>query len=484
MKLCKDSEFIRKTRSVCPVCLVTLPADIVRQRDKGDNGDKCEEIILCKTCPEHGQFEAVIWRGKPEFDKWTRPKSAIKELLRQSDNNKDCPHNCGLCIEHTQRSCTVLLELTKQCNLHCPICFANSSLEHGKNKDFLPLEQLIQKLEWIYAQAGSIVLQLSGGEPTLYPNLIELVKAGSKLFPAVQLNTNGLLLAKDADMAKNLKKAGLSWVFLQFDGSNDDIYLKLRGQKLLQQKLLAIENCKKAGLSVVLVPTVVAGINDNDLGQILKIALSLSPVVRGLHLQPMTFSGRNLFKDKVTALTLPEVLCKLSEQSNGQIKLEHASPPGCEHERCSFHCRYHIDNNGNMTVVKGNDECCCDNKPVISAAEGAEKSIESVIRSWQGSEGAEQQQSDENLGKSLGENLGQGSGQKADIKSLDAFDAFIAKAKNNVFSITCMAFQDALNIDLERLQGCCVHVYAENNKLIPFCAYNLTSLDNIPLYRS
>lgn len=458
MELCHGREIVRQTRSVCPICLKTLPAQLLRQN---------HEIILSRICPDHGQFDAVIWRGEPDFHTWTRPKSAIKELLRQSDGNNDCPHNCGLCPNHNQRSCAVLFELTNLCNLHCPICFANSSPDNNTHKDFLPLEHIIQKLHWIYAQAGAVVLQLSGGEPTLHPRLIHIVKAGAEIFPAVQLNTNGLLLAEQPDLAQKLKQAGLAWVFLQFDGSNDDIYLKLRGQKLLQKKMTAIENCKKAGLSVILVPTVVAGINDNDLGQILEIALSLAPAVRGLHLQPMTFSGRNLYSDIVTNLTLPEVLSRLCEQSKGMIKPEHVSPPSCEHERCSFHCRYYIDAAGNMVLLSGKDECCCNEKTVISAAEGAEKSIESVIRSWQ----------------ELKDNAPLPR-QDNDAKALDAFDSFIAKARNNIFSITCMAFQDALNMDLERLQGCCVHVYAENDKLIPFCAYNLTSLDSISLYRS
>lgn len=437
----------RSARSVCPVCLRALPA-VLRRKEDG--------VFLERACPEHGVFSACVWKGEPDFAVWSRGKEPAPPRWRERPAKLGCPHDCGRCPEHRQSACTVLFEITEQCNLHCPVCFARS----GGHAPPPPLEELQEQLRWIREHAGEVVLQISGGEPTLHPELPELVRCARSLFPAVQLNTNGLLLAERPELARLLAGAGLSWVFLQFDGTRDDIFTALRGRPLLRQKLAAVEHCREAGLSVVLVPTVAAGVNDGDLGNLLRLALSLAPTVRGLHIQPMTASGRNTVAPRHPGPSLPETLCAICDQSGGLMRAEHAVPPGCEHERCSFHCRYRITPSGGLVPLRpsGEDGQCC-------AAPGNEsgpgRAIDVILRSW----GGEQ------------------SGAACCAEPGDAFDAFITEARTRTFSVTCMAFQDALTLDLDRLQSCCVHVFSPPDSLIPFCAYNLTALDGTPLHR-
>ncbi len=491
------------TRSLCPFCLKALPARLERRRGAGP--EQVEEIFLCRVCPEHGIIEEIIWRGEPPLSAWHRPKAPAGNISRQTPGGEGCPRDCGRCPRHGQHACTVLFEITSRCNLRCPVCFADAG---GEEAPFASLELLTGQLRWIREQAGPVVLQLSGGEPTLYPCLPELVRAACRLFPAVQLNTNGLCLGEEGGrgiaLARELALAGLSWVFLQFDGTDDAIFTALRGQPLLRQKLAAIANCEAAGLAVVLVPTVALGVNDHDLGPLTRLALSLAPAVRGVHFQPMTMSGRNALggSDGSRArLTLPEVLTKLCEQSGGMIRREHATPPGCEHERCSFHCRYFLTEEGALVPLREEGGCCPsfasspESSPSSSCAAGdspalcrlplaeapaccspgappqeasraeedsrenVDRAIDIILRSWRGTE------------------------EKKEASGNDAFDRFIAKARSRTFSITCMAFQDAWTADLERLQGCCVHVFAPPGRLIPFCAYNLTSADGVPLHR-
>ncbi len=375
---------------------------------------------------------------------------------------------------------------TQGCNFTCPYCHN----PHLVRFFGLPVSET-EVWEFLRKRRGLLDgLVISGGEPTLHPDLPELVRAARALFPAVQLNSNGLLLAERPGLAEALAKAGLSWVFLQFDGTKDAIFTALRGRPLLRQKLAAIEACKRAGLAVVLVPTVAAGINEHNLGDLLRLAISHSPTVRGLHLQPMTGSGRNRLANEAEPLTLPEVLQAICAQSKGLMRPEHAAPPGCEHERCSFHCRYRLTSSGALLPLRGESPCCGMpdagpdtappaqsssrqalplgrteqplNQPLHqedSAFAGMRRAVDTILRVWQPAQ--------------QGEASGPG----------DAFDAFIRKARGEMFSITCMAFQDARSVDLERLKGCCVHVYAPPARLIPFCAYNLTSLDGRPLHR-
>ena len=472
-----NADVLSRTRSLCPVCLKTLDAAIVREPGS-------DAAYIRRTCPEHGEFSGLIWKGEPSLESWSRPKGISRTVQRETQTRLGCPHDCGRCPEHGQNACTVLFEITGRCDLRCPVCFADAG---GNASPFTPLSVLTEQLQWIKEHAGEVVLQISGGEPTLHPDLIPLVRAGRTLFPAVQLNTNGLSLAERPELARELAEAGLSWVFLQFDGTTDDIFTALRGKPLLERKLAAVKHCGQAGLSVVLVPTVAAGVNDGDLGNLARLALSLAPTVRGLHIQPMTGSGRNSLADALPPITLPQVLQALSEQSGGQIRPEHATPPGCEHERCSFHCRYRISPSGSLIPLRGDGPCCPSSDQGASPAAccsgledsappgmlanmpedalgGARRAIEVILRAWQGPPGSE----------------GQDRGSRA---APDAFDAFITQARIRTFSVTCMAFQDAWNVDLARLKGCCVHVFMPPDRLIPFCACNMTALDGTPLHR-
>ncbi|MDR2945446.1 MAG: radical SAM protein [Candidatus Adiutrix sp.] len=444
-------EKISTTESLCPVCLAVLPAEIRRRG---------EDVLLVRECPEHGLFAEAIWRGEPRFESWQRPKSPAAGVKIHREHDRGCPFDCGLCPEHAQHPCTVLFEITSRCNLRCPVCFADS----GGDAPFPPLAALAEHLRWVREQAGEVVLQLSGGEPTLHPDLVPLTAEAARLFPGVQLNTNGLRLAEEPGLARRLAGAGLSWVFLQFDGVSDRSFEIIRGRKLLDIKMAAIEACARAGLSVVLAPTVAAQVNDHELGGLLRLAVSLAPTVRGLHIQPMTSAGRNSLTGAAHRLTLPEVLGKLAEQSGGLVQPEQAFPPSCEHERCSFHLRYRRTASGDLIPLSHNNSCCCKTTDAPSSPEetaaGRDRSVAVTLRSWQGPAP-----------------LIPMAGAKP-----DALDEFLAQARRETFSVTCMAFQDAWTADLARLRGCCVHIFRPPNRFLPFCAANLTAADGRALY--
>jgi uncharacterized radical SAM superfamily Fe-S cluster-containing enzyme len=113
-------------------------------------------------------------------------------------------------------------------------------------------------------------IQLSGGEPTTRGDLPAIVALGRDLgFSFIQLNTNGIRLGRDREYARDLKRAGLSSIFLQFDGTEDHIYLRLRGKRLLDDKKRAVDTCAEQNIGVVLVPTVIPGVNDHNMGDIL-----------------------------------------------------------------------------------------------------------------------------------------------------------------------------------------------------------------------
>ena len=435
MKINNFSQIVERTVSLCPICFKRVNAKIVKKKS---------EYFIEKTCPEHGFFSAVIWRGlEPDFSQW----SASTGEAVSDTNSPGCIEACGLCENHLQKTCCALVEITNSCNLSCPICFAQSNEE---NVDISPSVADLKSIFKDMAAQGNTFIQLSGGEPTLRDDLPEIIEAAKEVgAKTVQLNSNGLLFAKNPELAKSLREAGLDFVFMQFDGTDDDIYLKLRGEKLLDLKKKAIEVCGLNKIGVTLVPTIVPEVNDDNIGSIIDFALSNSPIVRGVHFQPISYFGR--YPETVTdkdRITLPEVLQQIIGQTDGKFALSDFNPSSCDHPRCGFHGDFAVLPKGELLkLTKKTQDCCKPNDAHL-------KSRNFVARRWSRSEG--EPISDED----------------ADMQNMDNF---LSRVKSHGFTITAMAFQDADTIDLSRLRHCSLHV-AKKGKIVPFCANYLTAV--------
>ena len=302
-----------RTKSVCPVCLRVIDAE----KTTGADGN----IYMEKTCPEHGHFSALIWEGDlRSYLRWGTVSSTVEPPVDAKAPGEGCPYDCGLCTEHLRKGCCMLLELTNRCNLRCPVCFAAA----GEKEPYdLPLDEIERQYDFLMAHGGPFNIQLSGGEPTVRDDLPEIIRLGrEKGFTFFQLNTNGLRLAREADYAAVLKAAGLNTVFLQFDGMTDEVYITLRGRALLKEKLAAVDNCERAGLGIVLVPVVAPGVNDMQVGDILRFALSRMPAVRGVHFQPVSYFGRCGLERPGRPITIPRMLRLIGEQTGGQMKVD------------------------------------------------------------------------------------------------------------------------------------------------------------------
>jgi hypothetical protein len=456
------------TESLCPICLRRLTAYRVCRDDT---------TYLVKHCAEHGEFRTPIWRGAPAFDQWRRPKIPVQPPALFTAVDKGCPFDCGLCGEHRQRSCTILIEVTQRCDLACPVCFA-AAPSRGSEPSLVEMGRLLRRAQ--AAGPGSNI-QFSGGEPTMRDDLPELVALGREIgFNFLQVNTNGLRLGRDRAYVKALRQAGLASVFLQFDGTEEEIYLRMRGRALLKDKAAAVEACAEHNIGVVLVPTLVPGVNTRNIGAILTQALDWMPAVRGVHFQPVSYFGRYpSVPSDASRITLPEVLRAIEEQSGGMIRASHFGPPGCENSLCSFHGQFMLLADGKVMPLKSPDTGTCCAAPV-KADIGAARAIASVARQWAGRDFALTLAKPEQ--GCCRREAGDQAGETAPNAPM-SLDAFIQRARSHTFSISAMAFQDAWNIALDRVRDCCIHVMAPDGRLIPFCLYNLTAADGRPLYR-
>ncbi len=436
-----------RTESVCPVCLRVLPA---QYRSEPDG------VYLDKSCPEHGAFSSLIWEGDARsYFAWATNNRASEAPVGGKAPEKGCPLDCGLCSEHRTKGCCVLLELTKRCDLRCPICFASAGENAGPEPD---LDELAAQYDYLTAHGGPFNIQLSGGEPTMRDDLPEIIRLGrEKGFSFFQLNTNGLRLAREPGYAETLKRAGLNTVFLQFDGLSEAVWRTLRGRDLLREKEAAIAACAGAGLGVVLVPVIAALVNEREVGAILRYALERAPAVRGVHFQPLSYFGRCALPRPEKPVTIPRMLRLIEEQTDGLFRAADFTGGGAENPYCSFHASYRVQPDGSLKPLrrKADAGCCC-----VSS----DDSRLAVAEQWSGE--TPRFASD---------------GPLADSSSLDAF---LEQARQRVFAVSGMVFQDAWSLDLKRLRRCYICEMDARYGMVPFCAYNLTDVEGRALYRT
>jgi uncharacterized radical SAM superfamily Fe-S cluster-containing enzyme len=460
-----DSTSLGTTQSLCPVCLARITAERLAEGD---------DVYLEKRCPDHGMFKTIIWRGPPSFQSWAVP-GRTSPLIGAGDG---CPFECGLCAHHRQQTCCVLLEVTQRCNLQCPVCFAAAG-EGLRDPDLRHVDEWYRKL---LDAGGPFNIQLSGGEPTVRDDLPEIIALGRSLgFQFFQLNTNGVRLARDPAYVRRLKDAGLGCVFLQFDGTSDAIHRRLRGAALAETKAAAIARCAEQRLGVMLVPTVVRGVNTGELGAIVAYALERTPVVRGVHFQPVSFFGRYPSPPAdLDRVTIPEVLQLLEQQTGGAIRASHFRPPSAENAYCSFNGTFILSRDGSLKPAGGaRPQGCCPAPTPPDDGAGAARSCCEPRRPGEDSRRARELVAARWVYPAASPSA-PGQHRSSGTASLDAF---LEEASAASFSISGMAFQDAWNIDLERLRDCFLHVVGPNTGIVPFCAYNLTDVSGTSLYR-
>ena len=463
--------------SLCPYCLRRVPARRILEGN---------DVYLHRTCTEHGDIEKVlIWRNdRVPFDAWTKPRAgscrssscdcgethaSMPDCADAAESARNiranCPFDCGICPEHRQRTCSAIIEVTARCNLRCPVCFADVPDKYDPDPDINQIEYILKNVR---ENAGDCPIQLSGGEPTLRDDLPEIIRRARALgFDHIQVNTNGIRIAQDFAFAKALRDAGVTDIFLQFDGVDDGVYRKIRGRDLFSLKEAAVQTAEKLRVAVILVPTLVKGVNDGQIGAILEFAKQRMPAVKGVHFQPMTYIGRYPRSPRnEDRILVPDILTAIEAQTGGELIVENFIPSACEDPRCSFSALAVLDENGRLIPATHIDW--------VSArgADAAEKSIAYVRRHWKYPVSGK---SENILGTETFKIV---ETSKAPENSHESDkDPALERIRNYSLCISGMAFQDAWNIELDRLRRCCVHVAVNDNncfKLVPFCKHYLT----------
>lgn len=485
----------KMTHSVCPECKKILGARLYEENGK---------VMIGKECPLHGKFKDVYWSDVNLYlkaERWAKDGKGVS-------NPNDCGlDNCGLYNLHLSHLNLGNIDLTNRCNLCCPICFANAGVtgfiyEPSLSQIHLMLENL-RKIKPVPCPA----VQFSGGEPTIYPKFIDVIKDAKGLkFAQIQVATNGIRFAKEFNFLKQCVEAGLNTIYLQFDGTNDEIYQKVRGRPMMEIKEKVIENVKKIQPekkrpTVVLVPTVVMGLNDCQVGEILKYGIYHREVIKAVNFQPVSFSGRISQREiEKQRYTLPDLVIDLEKQTGFlnrndfypipivapiselvSILFNRSQVAFTPHHHCGLATYLFFEDNGRVVPITrfidieglfGEIEKLCDSfgsptkrvqlrlsKLVLG---GNKKKL--MLRYYERhfSQYINEEKAPNNL----------------DIRALlsgvlsTEHKSALTQFSMEAMMVGAMHFQDDYNYDIERVKRCVIHYATPDGRIVPFCAYN------------
>ena len=478
----RNYTFLGTTQSLCPECLALVPAKIL---------DRGGRVYFRKTCPTHGVREDFVCSDRKWYDQMEFALPAKSPAKFGVEPDKGCPFDCGLCTEHEQHTCVGVLEITSSCNLTCPMCYAGSS-PGGKHLSLADCKRQIDRLVEVEGRAE--VCQLSGGEPTIHPQLEQIVEyALSREIDYLMINTNGIRFAKDSALVELIARhKDRMEIYFQFDGLNDKVYRSLRGEPLLEIKLAALDALQRAGIQVTLVSTLQGGVNDDQMGPLVEFGLSRSNI-SGISFQPATYSGRHVLPEELERrITYPDVIAGVARQTSGQFAETDFLPLPCAHPNChqiaiayrqgktAIPVTRFIDARANLDLLAngisftrkksrdlimqylGRQACCAGGCGEVQETGDRDQASELPLLSpsLPFSVSPSSSPADEFFAKVLAQELG----------------------SENIFRITITSFLDAYNFDVRRLMKCCTHHVLPSGHVIPFCAYNVLYRDgHVPL---
>ena len=443
--------FWGQTQSLCETCLKLVPTKI---QIRGD------EVWYQKRCGQHGvqstlvSTDAAYWRLCKDFI-----KPGDKPLSFQRHTEFGCPFDCGLCPDHEQHSCLALIEITEHCNLTCPVCFAESS---PARTQFTPLATVETMLDALVKSEGEPdLVQISGGEPTLHPDFFAILDAvRARPIRHVMINTNGLRIAREPEFVARLaeNKRGLE-VYLQFDSLERDALINLRGADLRKIRQQALENLERYGVSTTLVATIKRGVNDHEIGDIVRHALGWK-CVRGVTLQPVQDAGRNEnFNKDTDRIMLSEIRKRVVE--TGVFGERDMIPLPCNPESISI--GYGLRNGETvlpLTSLIPQEQLLAVMPNTISPEKYPalkEKFQEKFLDLFSLSSGSL------NTSERVAELL----------CCLPTFEVPAGLTYENVFRVTIVQFLDRFNFCVGNVKRSCIHFVTPKGEIIPFDTYNL-----------
>ena len=261
----------------------------IRARLVEEERDGRRQILMKKECPTHGKFEDVI-AIDADFLKRIERLYPGRDFLAPFTKLRE--H--GSSSIKYGRGSVLTVDLTNRCNMMCDPCFMDANqVGYVHELEWEDIAKILDDAVTVRPKR-QMSIQFSGGEPTLSPHFLRAIRyAREKGFFAVQCATNGIRFAQDPSFARAAKEAGLRMAYLQFDGVGNEANSHRKVGNLFDVKVRAIENLHAAGIDVILVVTVVNGVNNHEVGRVVDFAIANADKVTVVSFQPVSFTGRD-----------------------------------------------------------------------------------------------------------------------------------------------------------------------------------------------
>jgi tetraether lipid synthase len=446
-ELTASDRLLKTTASLCPVCLAYTPAAVFVRGGR---------VLMAKRCDAHGLSLALLENDDSFYFLSNKDRSGRRFAddrvieIREYAGGGCCGSSGSGCADAAQsaflpftgqltnKSCTVLVEVTDACNLACPVCYSDAK---GDRK--MPLQKFREYILRLIEQKGGLdSVQLTGGEALLHPEFLEFVsflhaQSGVK---KIYLPTNGLLLAS-GDMAARLAPyRDKLMVLLQYDGETAAANRALRDADPSSARQLVLARLREHRIPMQLTMTLTHGVNEEQVGDVVRRGLE-NENVKVIALQPVTYSGRyDLAPDPMMRLTLSDMVRAVVNQIDPRIDASAFAPIPCSHPNCGWITLFvrrfgfvanimkHIDLPAIMDQVAY--------KTLLSSGE---------LRA------AVSQSKKPSLLARIAKRL---------IRSSD------------VFTIAIKPFMDRFNYDQDRVSNCCHHLLDTEGRPVSFCEYN------------
>ncbi len=469
-----------QTMSICPKCGRVVQARVLAERGK---------VIIEKNCPKHGRQKELYWDSSAEYEKFMVLGAPEKRVERTNvgravgNDGSSCPMDCGLCAGHKSHTALANITLTNRCDLSCWYCFYYAKENDPVYEPSLALiDRMLLNLK-AQTPVAPNAIQLTGGEPTLREDIVEIAEMCRKRgFEHIQLNTTGIHIAFKKGLAERAARAGVNTLYMSFDGTTPKT-----NPKNHWEAPYTMEKCRETGMGIVLVPTIIRGTNDHDIGNMIRFGLSNLDVIRSVNFQPVSLVGRMPRKElEKQRITIPGAIQKIEEQTNGAIAKSDFYPVPFVHpitrfvEAMTCQPQYELGSHfacGAATYV------FTDGNRVVPVTRFVD--VEGLFEYM--NESADELEKGKNkvvvggkmllkIGKFVDKNK-QPAGLNLTSLLFNAlvkhdYDA-LGKLHERSMLIGMMHFMDQYNYDVERVQRCCIHYALPDGRIVPFCTFNV-----------
>lgn len=456
----KAGQLLHETTSLCRDCKRAIPARIVVGEDGG--------AWMQKACLLHGE-QSVRLAPDAEWYERTRSIKPIDHPPRVSKPvSLGCPFDCGPCTAHQQTVRLPVVTITSACNLDCPICYV-----HNKNEGAFHMspDEFRSVMKHLVANHGGTldIVNLTGGEPVLHPELLTLLRiAHENGVHRVTVCSNGLKLAKDENLVRELAAMNVR-IAMSFDTFDNDTDVAMQGAKMLDTKLRALDLLEKHNVDVTLIPVMTRGYNDHEIGKIIQLGLERSNV-RHIEVHLMTYTGQGgIAFPRSGRITLPEVVDRIVETTDGLFKASDFVPSPNAHPLCYQIAYVLMDPAGGRPIPftrflsREQLYACLSERLYLEPSRALESAMhEAIDRLWASDESDDER----TLGilRTLVEEL-----FPKDGKTHNTLRASERASK----AIYVHSHMDEENFDVERLAQCCDSNCYADGSTIPVCAYNV-----------